>query len=298
MCTKYLRPSLLILSVLLACTTAFAQHHDSATKHPEKIPVFEELLLIDDQTVFVPQKKSFEIELQQRFGTITNGMEDLLGIFAPSNTRIGIYYVPAKNLMVGAGITRKHLVLGLEAKYSLLKQGISPVAVSYFVNGSMDMEENEHVHESSERLSWFQQVMFAREFGKCFSLQVAPSLSHFNRIEQSIDETEVYDTSTVNHFAVSLLAQYRFSHAFSLVGEFDHPLTRHEVGGPLPNISLGVQFVKGAYCFQLFAENYYNIDAQSSNMFNRNDFSRGQFLIGFNLARTWNFSKKRAAGCH
>jgi len=43
------------------------------------------------------------------------------------------------------------------------------------------------------------------------------------------------------------------------------------------------------HSFQVFAGNYNSILPQSNNVFNQNDFTKGQFLIGFNITRLWNF---------
>ena len=49
---------------------------------------FESVWIIDNQTVMVPLKKTFEMDIQHRFGTVENGYEDFWGFFAPSNIRL------------------------------------------------------------------------------------------------------------------------------------------------------------------------------------------------------------------
>lgn len=41
--------------------------------------------------------------------------------------------------------------------------------------------------------------------------------------------------------------------------------------------------------YGFFSGNYNGILPQNNNMFNQNDFTKGQFLIGFNITRLWNF---------
>lgn len=269
------------ICLLLICFNILhAQHEQSHTKIAKT--AFGDIILIDNQTVFVPSKKSFEVELQQRFGTINHGLEDLLGLYAPSNTRIGAYYVPLKNLVIGTGLTKEGMQLGLEAKYNFIQQKKSPVAISYFINSSMKLEKEEELHKNSEKLSFFHQLLIARQFTEKISIQTGPSLSHFNKIEK-----EMGDSNKLNHYAISFIGQYLLNPRFGFMAEFDLPLSRHTTRNPYPNLSLGIEFKKGNYAFQVFVENYYDIDAQHSNAFNHNDFSKGQFLIGFNLARSW-----------
>src|SRR5450631_3549125 len=64
---------------------------------------FEGNYLIDNQTVMVPIKGTFEFAIQHRFGIASNGFRDLFGLFAGANMRLGFSYVPVKNLLIGFG---------------------------------------------------------------------------------------------------------------------------------------------------------------------------------------------------
>ena len=58
---------------------------------------------MDNQSVMVPIKGTFEWDIQHRFGTVKNGSKDLYGIFAPANIRLGFNYAPFKKLYIGGG---------------------------------------------------------------------------------------------------------------------------------------------------------------------------------------------------
>ena len=83
---------------------------------------FESIWLIDNQTTHVPLRKTFEFDIQHRFGTVLNGYEDLFGLYAPSNIRIGFGYTPINNLMLSAGFTKFNLLWDFTAKYAILKE--------------------------------------------------------------------------------------------------------------------------------------------------------------------------------
>jgi hypothetical protein len=61
------------------------------------------------------------------------------------------------------------------------------------------------------------------------------------------------------------------------------------MNNPHPNICFGFETTTSSHAFQVFAGNYYGIVPQSNNVFNKNDFRDGQFVIGFNITRLWNF---------
>ena len=75
----------------------------------------------------------------------------------------------------------------------------------------------------------------------------------------------------------------------ALMVNYDQPLTQHPMDNPHPNISLGLDFKTSGHEFQLFAGNYGSILPQNNSLYNQNDFTKGQFLIGFNISRLWNF---------
>src|SRR6187549_730795 len=67
---------------------------------------FQSIWIIDNQTVLVAVKKTCEMDIRHRFGTVEKGYEDFWGFFAPSNIRLGFSYVPVNKLNVGIGVTK------------------------------------------------------------------------------------------------------------------------------------------------------------------------------------------------
>jgi len=75
----------------------------------------------------------------------------------------------------------------------------------------------------------------------------------------------------------------------AIIANYDQPITKHKSGNPFPNLALGLELSTSAHAFQFFFGNYYNLSPQQNNMYNRNDFTEGEFLIGFNITRLWNY---------
>jgi hypothetical protein len=284
--------------ILLLCLSSglFAQEAQEG-KAPKKIkPVkntFGSVWLIDNQTVMVPIKGTFEFDIQHRFGTVKNGTKDLFGFFAPSNIRLGVNYSPVNKLFVGAGITKERMQVDLNAKYALLQQTTDnsmPVSVSYFGNMVIDARSKSNFRESVHRFSYFNQLIIARKVTEKFSVQVAPSFSWFNNVEAYVDKNGVIQKKMNNgHFAVSVLGRYKITEKTAIIAGYDQPLTEHLTNNPDPNICFGMEITTSSHAFQVFAGNYYGIVPQSNNMFNQNDYTKGQFVIGFNITRLWNF---------
>jgi hypothetical protein len=248
----------------------------------------------DNQSVMVPIKGTLEMDIQHRFGTIKNRWKDAYGIFAPSNIRIGMSYVVKNNIQVGLGATKERMQCDLNGKLAIIRQSKTkqgwPLSVTYFGNVVMDTRDKSNFVVANDRYSYFNQLIIARKISDKLSLQLAPSLSHFNNVEGYVDENGKIQPKMKNdHFAIAFSGRYRMTPKTNFMANYDQPLTQHAMNNPHPNISFGVEMVTSSHAFQVFMGNYQSIIPQSNNLFNKNDFQDRGFLIGFNITRLWNF---------
>jgi len=250
----------------------------------------------------VPVKKTFEMDIQHRFGTVKKGYEDFWGFFAPSNIRLGVSYSPIKNLNVGIGITKSNMLWDGSAKYAIISQekgkGGYPVSVSYYGNISYDSREDEDgsiFKYPEDRWMYFHQLLIARKITDKLSLQIAPSVSHQNSVfgyyyvKDSTGQKGIGKEMKNDHFAISFSGRYKLTQVTSVYFNYDQPITKHTINNPNPNLSLGVEFNTSSHSFQLLVGNYYFLSPQRNSLYNRNNFEDGQFLIGFNITRLWNY---------
>ncbi|MDX1477690.1 MAG: DUF5777 family beta-barrel protein [Saprospiraceae bacterium] len=254
---------------------------------------FESIWHIDNQTVVVPIKGTFQLDFAHRFGTLENGYDDFFGIAAPSNIRIGLEYVPIDNLMVGFGITKERKVWDFWAKYALITQkrsGGAPVSVSYLASMGWDTRDAAIFAEGTDRLTFFHQLMIAHSFSRKVAFQLAPSLSYFNHTLIEFDGEGIETGRMENmHFAVSASGKFKITTGTAILVNFDLPVTSHEINDPEPNLSFGLEFVTSSHAFQVFIGNYQSLVPQYNHVLNQNSFGDGDILIGFNMTRLWNF---------
>ena len=258
--------------------------------------MFESTLLIDNQTVVVPIKGTFQFDIQHRFGSWENGYDDFYGVFAPSNIRLGLNYVPVDKLMLGFGFSKDNRLLDFSAKYALLQQGRKggpPITLTYLVNMAIDSRKDEDktaFEETTDKFAYFHQIMVARKLTDAFSLQASFNLSYFNYVKPEIGaENEYLGRRDNNVFSTSIIGRYKLKPAMGLIANFDIPLSENEFDDLQPNISFGVEFVSSSHAFQIFIGNYKWIVPQYNHYYNLNKFGDNQILIGFNMTRLWNF---------
>ena len=135
-------------------------------------------------------------------------------------------------------------------------------------------------------------------------MQVGTSISHQNSVPgyyaQKDTITYAFKEEKFDMFAASFSARYKLTEVTSIIVDYDQPLTRFPTNNPHPNIAFGFEFNTSGHTFQLFAGNYSLLNPQQNSLYNTNNpfgfkqtggtkVKGGQFLIGFNITRLWNF---------
>jgi len=291
-----------MLALFFLTTSTFAQGDSVVVQDSGYKPVrsvFESTWLIDDQTTLVPQKGTFEFMMNHRFGTIYNGVKDIYGIYGSgANIRLGFSYTVAENvgfgkfkgnLAIGFGSTKTGMVQDFNLKWGFLQQsrnGKIPVSVTYFGNmglAAQGKKEELPNGNSSDRLSYFHQIIISRKINDNLSVQVAPSLSHFNTVEPAMQN---------DHIAVAVGGRFKISETTSLLVNYDQPITKHKDNNPQFNVSAGIELATSADQFQIFVTNYSYIVPQYNNVRNQPNSQHEWYqdlFIGFNITRLWNF---------
>ncbi len=284
---KYIR--LLLFALLIAPFLVISQvtKKDTIPDKPQRA-AFRSSYIIDNPTNVLYTRNSMEMQIKHRFGLINSGVNDYAGIFGASNIRLGLSYAVHDRWTLGFGITKFNLLQDFNLKVGILRQTRSdkvPFSVSYYGNFVIDTRDKEHFEYDQDRFSYFHQIIFARRFSPDFSLQIAPSISHYNFVDYGL-KNDVY--------GVAVGGRHKISRQGSILVEYSHPFTNHPINegvdvNPKPGFSIGVEFATIGHAFQLIISNYNGIVPQKNYVFNQNDFFKGDFLIGFNITRVYKF---------
>ena len=281
---------ILLLAFLILPLLAFSQDKDKDTIVKEKLerPAFESSFIIDNPTNVLFSKNALEVTMQHRFGVIGALDNDLAGFWGASNIRIGLSYAIHDRVTIGFGTTKDYRLQDFNWKAAIFRQTRSnkvPVSVSYYGNFTVDMRDADNFFVEQHRYSYFNQLVIARRFSPNVSLQLAPSVSHFNLVGTGMENDRI---------AIAFGGRFKISPQTSLLFDYSQPITQFEDPDPdvdlnLPGISLGVEFATSAHAFQLFITNQNGIVPQYNYMKTTNDFFNGDILFGFNITRIYNF---------
>ena len=283
----------LLAVLLLAAASLYAQEtEDTKTNDKPVRAIFNSSLLIDNQTALVRTKGTLQLDIVHRFGTWDNGYDDLFGFFAPTNIKFGLNYVLINKLAIGFGFTKNNLLWDFNAKYAIVQQtrsGRVPLSLTYYGNTAVETRDKVNYRKRGDRFSYFHQLIIARKFSDKLSVQISPSISHFNKVVGFINsDGDTEGLMENDHIAVSLGGKFQVTSGTAIILNFDQPITDHVAGKPEANLAFGVEFVTSAHAFQLFIGNYNAIVPQYNNSFNKNSFGDNEILIGFNVTRLWN----------
>lgn len=280
---------ILLFAFLIIPFAAISQEDETTNEEPKKEkverPAFECSAIIDNPSNVLFSKNTMEVMMQHRFGLIDGGTNDLAGFWAPSNIRMALSYAIHERLTIGFGTTKFNRYQDFNWKVGILNQTRSnkmPVSVAYYGNFTIDARTKENFNLIQDRYSFFNQVIIAKRFSPKLSLQIAPSVSHYNLVTSDMKN---------DMLGVAVGGRYKISNQTSVMVDYSQPLTKFENDddNPQPGLSLGFEFATSAHAFQLFLTNYNGIVPQKNYMYNQHDFFNKEFLIGFNITRNYNF---------
>ncbi len=292
----------IFLVILILPFIGYAQEgseteNDTTEKKEVKLerPAFESSYIVDNQTDVVLNKKALEVMFQHRFG-LFNDWEDFYGIWGQANIRIGASYGIHERVTIGVGTTKDFRYQDINWKVAILRQTRGdemPVNLTYYGDFAYNAQAQEKagaarpITAHQDRYSYFHQLILSRRFSPEFSMQIAPSLSHFNAVAEGMQNDRI---------AIAIGARYKITPNTAILVDYSQPITQFDVPdveSPLftnhPGFSLGFEFGTSGHAFQLFVSNYKGIVPQENYMWNTNDFFGGDFLIGFNITRIYNF---------
>ncbi len=283
---------LLSLFLALPCIS-FGQDDEQPPDLPVRAP-FAAGVLIDNQTTVISTPGTLEMYIQHKFGHVDNGLSDLFGIYAPgANVRMGLSYVPLKNLQLAYGLSRINMYSDFSLKYTILEQtrrNTIPVAVGVYANMAIDGRNDDAFgvnYNFTNRFSYFTQLIVGRRINDWVSVQANASFTHFNITEDLIDHDKI---------SVGFNGRVNISPQSSILFQYDVPLKIKEIREynafhfpAQPNVGLGWEIRTSTHAFHIYLSSTDGMIPQYNAVYNRNDWTDGDIMFGFTITRLWVF---------
>jgi opacity protein-like surface antigen len=300
---------ILLLSALLCGTSlSFAQSTDSLMDELNDDPAqknkkedvnftFKATRICNTSSVENLGAGVLDLRICHRFGKLNQGAENFFGL-DNATTKLALDYGVTKWLMVGI----EHSTLNKEndvfAKEKLLKQqkhGM-PVTVSYFGSVSAVRKSTMQIPAGTEwhfsnQLAYINQILIARKISNALSLQLTPTLVHYNLVDSS--------KFSNNTFALGIGGRIKVSKRVAITGEYYLRLTNQDmlvIGSAAKtynSATIGLDIETGGHVFQLMFSNSFTntervIIGQTSD-----SWSDGGIHFGFNISRVFTVVKPK-----
>lgn len=261
---------------------------------------FRNHTLINMPTDKMPEKGSFVLNIQHRFGETDvnkNLVKDFLGMDLTSNIRFS-FAIPVTNFFyIGIGRTKADKTYDLEAKALFLRQrkdnkipfslafNASVCAISSPFRQSPDLfypdSITPFVYQNKHRLSYHYQLIITRKFGRFLSFDLAPMI-HYRNLAQPGEKNL--------SLAVPMGAKFQTGMFSSILAEYMPVINPYK--GQKSTMAIGYEIATAGHGFQITLSNSNGLLTRDLLVQDHiSDFMKGQFYLGFNIYRRFYIRK-------
>jgi len=267
------------------------EEEDSIAPSFPVLATFKSTRLINMSTIEVEGKGTLEFRIAHRFNDVAGdlgGPSTLFGLDGPVAIQLYFNYSLTDRLALGFGRSNFGQLLDGNIKYRVLRQTSDnkiPVSVTVQARANLTHAKNDTVlrryDNFAHRMSFVNQVMVARKFGKRLSLQINAYHIHYNLVRFEADQNDV--------FAAGAMGRFKINNRFALTGEYAGAFGNYVINSDqfVPSASIGVDIETGGHVFQLFFANSQNINEAQFLTRTSKQWSEGQFRWGFNVSRVF-----------
>lgn len=289
---------LTVLIILSMTINLFAQDdllkelEQSETKTKEyTYATFKGTRVVNGHSVQTKGAGELEFIITHRFGRLNSGAYNFWGL-DDAYIRIGLEYGITDRLGIGIGRNSYYKIIDGYLKYNLLRQSSDtnslPVTVTAFASTGIQtypQAADDPTLDFTDRFTYTYQLLIARKFNTKFSLQIAPTVVHSNRVDQTILNNDQY--------AIGMAGRYKLTRSLSFNAEYYYRINRHPNTPYYNSLGLGFDIETGGHVFQLIFSNTQGMVERTFINETAGNFFKGDVHFGFNITRTFQLKKER-----
>jgi len=261
---------------------------DTATRYVDG--TFLSTRIVDGHTVETTQKGVLDFRISHRFGTLNQGIYELFGLDNAS-MRFGFDYGLSDRFTVGLGRSTFEKQYDGFLKYRLLWQseGQKQMPVSLTLVASMIIKTLKDPTgakiKNTDRYYYAYQALLARKFSEGFSLQLMPTLIHYNMVPSA--------TLKNNFYAIGAGARVKLTKRLSLNAEYYYQLPGNKIDGTHNALSVGFDIATAGHVFQLHLTNSTGMTERTVITETTGRWNKGDIHFGFNVSRVFTVKKPK-----
>ncbi len=296
---KILKPLLLLF--FPACVAAQDVNLDSLliNETQEKKPAttytyetFKSTTISNGHSVETLSKGVMDFVINHRFGTLNTGLYEWFGL-DNATVRIAFDYGITDDLMVGLGHASFDKQYDGFIKYKLLKQskGLKnmPITLSAMfttmVRTTKDPPGQNYETPFKDRVFYSWQLLAAHKFSEAFSLQVMPTLVHYNIVSTSNLKNNI--------LSMGVGGRKKITKRMAVNVEYYYNLPSSKIPGTKNSLCLGLDIETGGHVFQLIFTNGTGIAPRPFITETNGTWGNGDIHFGFNVHRAFQMRKHK-----
>lgn len=288
---KFFSTLLLVLITFLAKTQEVDLFNEKEEKTKDIVTaVFKSSRVINGQSIENVGNGVLDLKILHRFGNISQGAYNLFGLDQAS-MRIGLDYGVNNRLMIGVGRSTFEKQFDGFFKYKLIQQqtGLKDIPVSISLASALiykslkDDPAAEYISYVSDKFSFAHQLIIARKFNDYFSLQLTPTLVHYNLVANS---------TLPNDFkSLGISFRQRISKRLNFTTEYFYRIDK--LAGYNDPLTLGLDIETGGHVFQLHVTNSTGMTERTFINETSGSWADGNLRFGFNITRAFTLKKPK-----
>jgi hypothetical protein len=215
-----------------------------------------------------------------------------------AHTYLSFDYSPMSYMNLGVAMAGSSKYEGW-AKFRVLRQQTGmknvPVSVSWYSMAHVNASKDPEVDLSWNKWSFVHQLLVARKMSDKFSLQLMPTLIHFNVVPYGINNSNFV-------YSMGIAGKYKMKPKMNLTFEYSRQFNMYEniisKNGSILNynpdlMSLGLEFNTGGHLFQFFVGNTTDASIVDQLARNTSKLKDGNVAFGFRINRSMDLKKDK-----
>jgi hypothetical protein len=251
--------------------------------------------VINGQSTEMLSKNILEFNIAHRFGRVNGGWREFFGLDQAS-MRIGLQFAILGNLSVSIGRSTYLKTFDGFIKYKVLSQSKKnenfksiPLNITLFTATAIDTRKelypDDRPYKFNQRVSYTNQILISRKFNKWLSLQIAPTLVHYNIVLTPQDKNTL--------FLLGSGAMFSISQKFGITAEYYARINDYKNSDLHDAFALGFDYITGGHVFQIQVTNAQSMFESGFMRQTTGNFWKGDLHLGFNMTRNFSLGNKK-----
>ena len=244
--------------------------------------------VVNGQSVEILSKGVLQFQIQHRFGTLNSGFYNLYGL-DNSQIRLGFDYGIKDWMSIGIGRSSALKTIDASAKLRLKRQskGSKEFPFTLVTNSAIYVkqyrwsETKEETFELSNQLSFAHQILIARKINRDLSVQLSPTLAHYNLVNYAEKNDRI---------SLGFGVRQKLTNRISVNAEYFM-----QINGKINNdvLSFGFDIETGGHIFQLHLSNSPAMIESAFIHETKGDWEQGDIYFGFNISRVFTIKENK-----